>query len=87
MFLDKGYENVIKDYYADLADGNYYQKLLKSDIGNDIINKKAFTFLLNTDGISLSKKSKSTIWPLILVINELPVEIRFCIENIIIAGN
>ena len=28
-----------------------------------------------------------SIWPIILIINELPIEIRFCIENIIIAGN
>jgi len=31
-------------------------------------------------------KSKLTIWPVFLVINELPIESRYCIDNIILAG-
>jgi len=42
--------------------------------------------MINTDGISKSLNSDQTIWPFYLVINELPLEMRFCMENIIIAG-
>ncbi len=86
FFFKKKNKHNPNDFLRDVYDGNIYQNLLKSSIGNDIKSGEAFTFLLNTDGISLSQKSKSTIWPVILVINELPIEIRFCIENILIAG-
>ena len=62
------------------------KKLLKSKHGNEFKNQLAFSFLLNTDGISSMKKSKLTIWPVFLVINELPIESRFCIDNVILAG-
>ncbi|RNA29376.1 hypothetical protein BpHYR1_028554 [Brachionus plicatilis] len=45
-----------------------------------------FTLTLNSDGIKLSDKSNMSIWPVILIINELPLETRFLIENTIIAG-
>ena len=50
-------------------------------------NQLAFSFLLNTDGISPMNKSKLTIWPVFLVINELPIESRYCIDNIIPNGD
>ena len=40
--------------------------------------------MLNTDGASFCKKSKLTIWPVYLVINELPT--KFSLENVILAG-
>ena len=52
-----------------------------------LLVKKHSLFLLNTDGISSNKKPKLTIWPVFLVINELPLEIRFLIDNTILAGN
>lgn len=70
----------------DIRDGRLYKKLLDSVHGNDFRNQKAFSFLLNTDGISPMDRSKLTIWPVFLVINELPIESRFCIDNIILAG-
>jgi len=48
--------------------------------------KQAFSFTINTDGISVSNKSKLTIWPVFIVINELPLNIRFSIDNVILAG-
>jgi hypothetical protein len=60
---------------------------LKSNIGAKILNREAFTFLLNTDGISICEKSGLTIWPILLAINEIAIGDRFCIDNIIIAGN
>jgi hypothetical protein len=72
---------------TDIRDGRLYKKILESSDGLAITNQEAFTFLLNTDGISSFKKSKLTIWPVFLVINELPLESRFSIDNTIIAGN
>ncbi|CAF1035302.1 unnamed protein product [Brachionus calyciflorus] len=37
------------------------------------------------DGIKLNDKSSMSLWPVILSINELPIEKRFCIENSLIA--
>lgn len=72
---------------SDITDGAIYSDFLKSDNGPWLRNRKAFTFMINSDGISVSLKSKLTIWPVYLVINELPSEKRFCIDNVIIAGN
>jgi len=72
---------------VDITDGSIYKKLLESEDSHLFENKKAFTFTLNTDGISPYKKSKLTIWPVFLVINELPLEKRFSIDNIVLAGN
>ena len=62
---------------TDIRDGRLYKKILESNDGLAITNQEAFTFLLNTDGISSFQKSKLTIWPVFLVINELPLESRF----------
>ena len=42
--------------------------------------------MINIDGISCCKRSKLSIWPLYIVINELEIESRFNIHNIILAG-
>ena len=55
----------------DIRDGRIYKKLLSSSDGNALRNQEAFTFSLNTDGISLANKSNLTIWSIFLVINEL----------------
>ncbi|CAF1123701.1 unnamed protein product [Brachionus calyciflorus] len=49
-------------------------------------NQKFFTFLIKTDGIEMCNKSDNSIWPMILVINEIPLEQRISFDNIIIAG-
>ncbi|CAF3863670.1 unnamed protein product [Rotaria magnacalcarata] len=50
------------------------------------ITKKKLTLTLNVDGVKLSKNSQTTIWPILLVVNEIPPNSRFKIENVIIAG-
>jgi hypothetical protein len=70
---------------SDVKDGQLYRKLLE-DIGDSLRSKSAFTFTINTDGISPFDKSKLTIWPVFLSINELPLGDRFAIENTIVAG-
>ena len=72
------------DDLKDITDGAIYQKFLlkrKDKRPSDI-----FTFLLNTDGIKICNKSDLSIWPIYLVINEIPIQYRFCVNNVIIAG-
>ncbi|CAF2124665.1 unnamed protein product [Rotaria magnacalcarata] len=44
------------------------------------------TLSLNIDGIQPNKGSKKTIWPILLVVNEIPLKYRFAPENLILAG-
>ena len=71
----------------DICDGKVYRRLLDSDEGESFKKKESLTFLINTDGASICKKSSLTLWPVYLVINELPIHIRFSLENVILAGN
>ena len=75
-----------KNEMKDFKDGKLYSELLDSELGKSLLNQRAFTLLLNTDGISSYRHSKLSIWPIFLVINELPSKKRFCIENIKVAG-
>ena len=75
-----------QDRIVDIYDGTKYKSILNSSIGNSILKKEAFTFLMNSDGISICEKSNLTIWPVFLVINEIEIQKRFCIDNIILAG-
>ena len=77
--LDNRNDEIISDCY----DGSIYKDFRKST--NYSLNN--FSLLINTDGILLSEKSSRSVWPIYLVINELPLNIRFCLENVIIAGN
>jgi hypothetical protein len=63
----------------------YIKKSSTQKLDHSYGKKEAFTFLMNTDGISLAEKSNLSIWPIFFAINELPVEERFWIDNIIIA--
>ncbi|RNA12965.1 hypothetical protein BpHYR1_052467 [Brachionus plicatilis] len=67
------------DFIEDIIDGNIYQNILKNE------REDFFTFLINTDGISLSEKSSLCIWPVFLTLNEVPLNKRFCLENVIVA--
>ena len=49
-------------------------------------NENNITFTWNLDGVPLFKSSKMNIWPLYLIINELPYSLRIKKENSIIAG-
>ena len=75
------------DFIEDVNDGEIYKELYKSELGYCFEKNEAFTFSLNTDGISICDESNVTIWPIILVCNEIPKERRFCLDNIIIAGS
>jgi hypothetical protein len=73
----------------DVYDGTLYQDVIGSNprLADLFYNNKASSMLLNTDGISVSESSNLSIWPILLVINEIEPERRFCFENIVIASN
>jgi hypothetical protein len=75
-----------KDFIEDVCDGEIYRDLYDSEFGYLFDKNEAFTFSVNTDGISVCEQSNITIWVIFLVINEIPREKRFCLDNIIVAG-
>lgn len=64
----------------DIYDGELYKKL--RDIKSSQF--KILTLNFNTDGAALFHSSKTSIWPVQLIINEFPVELRF--KNIILVA-
>lgn len=55
----------------DILDGSEYKsKALLESYGN-------LSFLFNTDGVRVFKSNASQLWPIYLVINELPPDVRF----------
>ncbi|KAJ8683858.1 hypothetical protein QAD02_019650 [Eretmocerus hayati] len=68
--------------YEDIYDGGIY-KFIRARFADIITN---LTLMWNTDGVALFRSSKFNIWPLYLVINELPYSERFKKENVIFAG-
>lgn len=75
-FQNKSTGNIMKD----IRDGDVYRKL--QDSCSDLF----VTLSLNIDGIQPNKGSKKSIWPILFVINELPIKRRFSPENIILGG-
>jgi hypothetical protein len=73
-------------FIEDVYDGELYRDLLNSRDGAYIINNEGFSFLINTDGISVSAKSETSIWPVMLVLDQIKSGQRFCLENVIFAG-
>ena len=71
---------------TDITDGSAYRSLLADDqflSGHDNMN---LTATFNTDGICLFKSTHVELWPLYLIINELPTQMRFARENILLLG-
>ena len=68
--------NVLRD----IRDGNVYQQL------NLACLDRFLTLTINIDGVEIKKGSKKSIWPVLLVLNELPLNRRYDLENTIIAG-
>ena len=79
-------EQTVSKCLSDITHGKIYQDFLNTADGRFLKNKQAVTFILNTDGIQISLKSSISIWPVYLVINEIPKHQRFSFQNVIIAG-
>lgn len=75
-----------KDNIEDIYDGVQYQKL--SSPGQPLSDMFPFniSFTWNTDGIPVFKSSKYSIWPMYLMINELPYHQRKEKSNMIFYG-
>lgn len=69
---------------ADVNNAKVYKEWPNNVTKNNKFQLK-YTFTLNSDGVSLCEKSKLSIWPVYLAINELPIGERFQIDNIILA--
>lgn len=73
------YEKVLErrenNDYCDIYDGECYKKLKNELILKD--DEKYVTVSFNTDGAPCFKSSRYSIWPIYLIINELPPQIRF----------
>lgn len=68
----------------DIYDARIYKKL--SEEGEILSNPDNIPFMWNTDGVKIFKSSKLSIWPMILIINELPYNEIHEKENLILAG-
>lgn len=78
-FQRKVKKGVVSDFY----DGILYQDLMKNGFLNDPNN---LSFSINTDGVSIFKSSKVSMWPVYLIINELPIKERKLKENTLFYG-
>lgn len=65
---------------TDVTSGEYYKELKEK-------NPNLISLTFNTDGVNIYKsKRKSSLWPIQMVINELPKAERYKRENMILAG-
>ena len=77
---EKYYNYVINDrpfnpnIISDIYDGKMYRDFVQS-LPDDIRNRYV-TFICNSDGSLVFNSSKYSVWPIQLMLNELPVNIR-----------
>lgn len=62
-------EKIIKDNYEDIYDGDVYQKLFVNN--GPLSNPYNFSYTFSTDGAAMGKSTNKTIWPILMVLNEL----------------
>ena len=71
------------DAISDVYDGVLYKELCEKGILN---SKDNISFIMNTDGVPVFKSSKVSIWPVFMIINELPYNKRMAKENMLLSG-
>ncbi|VDI25225.1 Hypothetical predicted protein [Mytilus galloprovincialis] len=69
---------------SDILDGEEYRKL--KEPGGFLADKNNITFSLFTDGIPLFQSSKVSLWPVYMILNELPPKQRFTRKNMVLWG-
>ncbi|XP_062599997.1 uncharacterized protein LOC134261585 [Saccostrea cucullata] len=74
----------IQGRYEDIYDGQLYKSYCEND--GPLSKQENISFTFNTDGAPVFKSSKVSVWPLFLVINELPFKLRMFKENMLMAG-
>ncbi|CAF1341599.1 unnamed protein product [Rotaria sp. Silwood1] len=65
---------------CDIRDGAIYESV-RADNPGEILS-----LTINIDGVQPSKGCQTTIWPILLVINEIPPNLRFKLENVVLAA-
>ena len=68
------------DIISDIYDGAEYKK--HNFLLNDPTKPGNVSLLMNTDGVAVFKSSKKSLWPIWLVINELPPNERYTINEV-----
>lgn len=74
----------IQEKYGDVYDGELYRSY--SENGGPLSQQENVSFTFNTDGAPVFKSSKISVWPIFLVVNELPYKLRMLKENMLMAG-
>lgn len=70
--------------YCDVYDGDLYKSYYEKE--GPLSKQENVSFTFNTDGAPVFKSSKISVWPLFLVIDELPYKLRMLKENMLMAG-
>ncbi|XP_029157325.1 uncharacterized protein LOC114929811 [Nylanderia fulva] len=65
------------NYINDIHDGELHKKVIAN-------SAHIVSYNISTDGAPLGHKTKRSIWPLSVILNDLPPKIRF--ENVLLAG-
>jgi hypothetical protein len=65
-------------HVTDIYDGQLYKVL---DDDGSLPSRLRISAILNTDGISVFKSTNYSLWPVLLMVNELPFTVR-CVSNL-----
>nr|XP_054775430.1 uncharacterized protein LOC129283847 [Lytechinus pictus] len=82
LFYRDSRSKMKRDNTEDIYDGSVYKTMMED--GQPLSNKHNFSYCFNSDGLPVFKSSKFSIWPIFIMINELPPRLRF--KNLILAG-
>lgn len=74
----------VNDNIEDIYDSEQYKKLCSND--GPLSEPYNISFTFNTDGVPIFKSSKTSVWPIFLMINELPYKMRKSRKYMILAG-
>jgi hypothetical protein len=77
------YSNNKETDISDVYDGSNYKTAFRSGFLN---NPNSVSFSFNTDGVQIFKSSTLSMWPVYMLVNELPPTDRKLKENIIYFG-
>ena len=71
-----GQSNAATYFSRSSSQGHCYQYETYQKHAEFLSNKAHVSLTINTDGVAIFKSSKTGVWPVWLVINELPKEMR-----------
>ena len=75
MLKQKSTSAAARQQIADIYDGQLHRNL-QADNG-PLADEHSVSLLLNTDGIVVFHSTSHTMWPVLLMINELPFSKRY----------